>query len=838
MNKQSLGMGMACLSALGIVGILLAATQDRPGAFGTKGAVKLAATGWTITPAGTSHERTGDMLLSATLRPDGALLATASGGASAHNIYLVDANTGKIAQTVPVVRVNSGLAWSPDGNTLYVCGGNSGLVQVLSKQPIGTYALQTPIRVKTGASFLDGLALNPDGKTLYVADMASNTVFSLNTDGTPKTQVALGAETRPGALKVTADGRYVLCALWGKAQVLVLDAQTLETKQTLKTGRHPNDMAMTTDGRLFVSCGNDDVISVFDFANLATSVSVRTEEAPLLETIRTRLTPGAPAGSTPSGLTLSPDEKTLYVACSDNNAVAVVNISRRGASTVSGMIPTAHYPVTVASSQDGKRLFVCSGKGTGTGPNSIDSAKPDPEYARGFPYITTLLAGVVSTVNVPDTKELADYTKQVLSNSPYKDSVLVSPNRAPKPGTNPIPSRQGDKSPIEHVLYIIKENRTYDQILGDLEKGNGDKKLCLFGEDVTPNHHALAREFVTLDNLYCTGEVSVDGHHWSNGAYVPDIVQRTWHPQYGGKGTPPFKGADSGDALSANPNGRIWDLCADAKLPFRTYYYHTDKNASEEWAQIRSSGERDYKAVDVYLKDVAQWEKDGQMPRFMVMALSEDHTRGASPGAFTPKAAVASNDLGIGKIVEALSKSRYWAKTAIFIIEDDAQNGPDHVDAHRTVGLVISPYTHAGKVDSTFYTTCSFLRTQELILGLPPMSQFDAAATPLYTSFANKPNLAPYVCKPAKIDLNAKNPSNTALAKASLKFDFSEPDQLTLAQEQDLNRILWQSVKGANVPYPGINHHATFNAFGQPLHQGITIGKGDAGETETETEKD
>jgi DNA-binding beta-propeller fold protein YncE len=808
---------------LGIAGIVFAATQDKPGLFGKNGAIRLAATGGLITPAGTSHERTGDMILSSAVRPDGGLLAMSNGGASAHHVYLVDTTTGKVAQTIPITRVNSGLAWSPDGNTLYVCGGNSGLVQVLTKQAIGTYELQTPIKVIEKGAYLDGLALNPDGKTIYVSDMTSNTVIALGTDGTKKTEVALDEDTRPGALKTTPDGRFLLCALWGKAQVLVLDAQTLEKKQTLTTGRHPNDFAMTTDGRLFVSCGNDDVVSVFDFANLATSVSVRTEDAPQLETIRTRLTPNAPAGATPSGLALSPDEKTLYVACSDNNALSVVDISRRGASVVTGMIPTAHYPVTVATSADGKRLFVGNGKGTGTGPNP--STNPDPEYPRGFPYITTLLAGVISTVNVPDTKQLATYTKQVLANSVYKDSVLLTPAHAPKPGSNPIPSRQGDKSPIEHVLYIIKENRTYDQILGDLEKGNGDKKLCLFDESVTPNHHALAREFVTLDNLYCSGEVSVDGHHWTNGAYVPDIMQRTWHPQYGGKGAPPFKGGDSGDALSANPNGRLWDLCADAKLPFRTYYYHTGKNANPEWTKARNGGERDYKAVDIYLKDVAQWQQDGQMPRFMVMALSEDHTRGATPGAFTPKAAVASNDLGIGKIVEALSKSKFWARTAIFIIEDDAQNGPDHVDAHRTVGLVISPYTRTGKVDSTFYTTCSFLRTQELILGLPPMSQFDAAATPLYASFSNKPNLTPYSCREARIDLNAKNPSNTALARASQKLDFSEPDALTLTQEQDLNRILWHSVKGVNNPYPGTTHHAAFNALGEPLHQKRAVGE-------------
>ncbi len=463
----------------------------------------------------------------------------------------------------------------------------------------------------------------------------------------------------------------------------------------------------------------------------------------------------------------------------------------------------------VATSADGKRIFVGCGKGWGTGPNA--QTRPiDPVAPEGYPYIAELLHGVLSTIEVPDSKQLATYTKQVYANTPYADTLLDIPAHAPRPGSNAIPARPGQPSPIKHVLYIIKENRTYDQVFGDLKDangkrlGNGDPELCLFGEEVSPNHHALAREFVTLDNLYANGEVSVDGHHWSNGAYVLDSMQRTWPSQYGGKGGAPIRSGDFDDPLADTPAGRIWDLCERAGVPYRIYYYHVDKRRSDAWSRARVAGVRDYLAADIFVKEVQSWEKSGDMPHFMVMALSEDHTRGTRPGNHTPKACVASNDLGLGKIVEACSKSKFWKEMAIFIIEDDAQNGPDHVDAHRTVALVASPYTRRHTVDSTFYTTCSLLRTMELILGLPPMSQYDAAATPLYAAFTNRPDVTPYKCLPARIDLNAMNTPRSFGAAVSLKLDLDEPDHLTVQDEDSLNRVLWHSIKGEQTPYPGI----------------------------------
>ena len=282
-------------------------------------------------------------------------------------------------------------------------------------------------------------------------------------------------------------------------------------------------------------------------------------------------------------------------------------------------------------------------------------------------------------------------------------------------------------------------------------------------------------------------------------------MQRTWPSEYGGKGGTPIRYGDFGDPLAETPNGRIWDLCERAGVTYRTYYYHVDKHRSEAWYEARHSNVRDYVAADIFVKDVERWSKDGSMPGFMVMALSEDHTAGTRAGAYTPNAAVASNDLALGKIVEACSHSPFWKNMAIFVVEDDAQNGPDHVDAHRTVALAISPYIRKHTVDSTMYSTCSLLRSMELILGLPPMTQFDGAATPLYKSFTNRPNLAPYTCREARIDLNAKNTRSTFGAAASARIDFSEPDRLTAKDEQTLNRVLWHSIKGQSTPYPAVH---------------------------------
>jgi hypothetical protein len=369
------------------------------------------------------------------------------------------------------------------------------------------------------------------------------------------------------------------------------------------------------------------------------------------------------------------------------------------------------------------------------------------------------------------------------------------------------------------VLYIIKENRTYDQVLGDLKdgagkpRGNGDPDLTLFGEEVTPNVHELARRFVTLDNLYCNGDVSGNGHPWSTAAYGTDIGERAWMLDYSGRADWPLTDADI-----YPPVGRIWDECERAGISFASYYFtwttdNTKRNMPDAWAN-GFWDRRDTENADIFIADLKRHEQSNDLPRFMIMSLREDHTKGTTPGAFTPRASVASNDLGVGRIVDACSHSRFWKQMAIFIIEDDAQDGPDHVDAHRTEGLVVSPYTRTGKVDSTTYNTVSMLRTMELILGLAPMSQYDAATTPMYNAFTSRPDATPYTAVAARIDLQEKNSPAAIGAAQSAGMDFSVPDHLTAEQVDQLNRILWHSVKGVDVRYPGTTRRALLTPAG------------------------
>ena len=413
---------------------------------------------------------------------------------------------------------------------------------------------------------------------------------------------------------------------------------------------------------------------------------------------------------------------------------------------------------------------------------------------------------------VPDDSALAKYTETVYKNCPYSDKMLTD---SPYPTKTAIPTKVGDPSPIKHVIYIIKENRTYDQVFGDMPKGNGDPNLVLFGEKITPNHHKLAREYVLLDNLYCNGHVSVDGHPWSTMAYNTDFIVRNWALTYSGRAG--IQDQDDDD-LEKAPSGYLWDACARAGLSYRSYgeYGHRVSDAdgssrmegrvpglighvSPEYGIGTNGSNRDPAKVDVFLKEFAEFEKNGDLPKFIVMSLGEDHTTGTSPNTFTPQACVASNDLALGRLVEAVSKSKYWADTAIFVIEDDAQNGPDHVDAHRTIGLVISPYTKRGVLDSTQYTTVSMLRTMELILGLPPLSQYDAGATPMFACFNDKADTTGYTHEPARIDLNVKNTALAYGAERSSKMDFSEYDKI---DDFELNEILWVAIKGKDTPMP------------------------------------
>ncbi len=464
-----------------------------------------------------------------------------------------------------------------------------------------------------------------------------------------------------------------------------------------------------------------------------------------------------------------------------------------------------------------RSLLVGVGKGNQTKANPIEPVRPKTKTdvapvakrrALPFPYIGTTLSGSLSIVPVPDDKALAQYTETVYKNCPYSDKLLTD---APHPEKTAIPTKVGDPSPIKYVLYIIKENRTYDQVFGDMPRGNGDPSLVMFGREVTPNHHKLAEEFVLLDNLYCNGHVSADGHPWSTMAYNTDYIARNWALTYSSRTG--IHDDDEGD-LSNAPSGYLWDACSRAGLGYRSYGEYGRRVSQPDGslrvegavpglvghmcpdygvAKVRGGRVRDTDNAETFLREFREFEKNGNLPRFMVMSLGEDHTTGTRPGTFTPRACVASNDLALGRIVEAVTHSKHWPEIAIFVIEDDAQNGPDHVDAHRTVGLVISPYTKRKYLDSTQYSTVSMIRTMELILGLPPLSQYDAAARPMFASFTDKPDLTPYTHEPARIDLNEVNSLTAYGAERSLKMDFDEYDRI---DDFELNEILWRVDQG------------------------------------------
>lgn len=759
--------------------------------------------GWRIQPVGHAVA-TGDMLLGGAVSPDGKSFAIANAGYGAHALHLFDLATEKETATVPLAKAWNGIAWAHDGSRLYVSGGvNNSMSDIYTvvKQDDG-WKTAKGFRLegrKPAATCVAGLALSSDGSLLYALNVSDDNLYVVETaTGATKARLAVG--DHPVQCRLTPDGRTLFVADWGGKEVAVVD-MTDPLKPAvaahIPTEDHPNDLVLATDGRLFVSCGNADAVTVLD-----------SQQRTPLETIKVALTPNAPLGSTPNALALTPDNKTLYVANADNNAVCVVDVSSVGHSRVRGFVPTGWFPTAVAVSPDGKKLLIGSGKGSGTKPNLL-TGTPRPDAPSGFRHIGNQLNGTVSFVATPNAAALAKYTKQVLTLSPYRDQQLTDA-RVSEQGRGAgqavpsvIPTRVGAPSPIKYVLYIIKENRTYDQVFGDLPKGNGDPKLTLFGRDVTPNHHALAEQFVLLDNLYCNGEVSADGHPWSTAAYCTDYDQRAWVLSYSGKGA-----MKAGRTVTDSKSGFFWELCARKGVSFRSYgemkgHPSLEGHESLEYIGKGAPGSappgRDTDKADIFIKEFKEYERTGTMPRFTVMSLGEDHTNGTRPGAHTPKAMVASNDQALGKIVQAVSTSSLWKEFAIFVIEDDAQNGPDHVDSHRTAGLVISPYTRRGSLDSTLYTTASVLRTMELILGLPPLTQHDAAATPMFACFTDKADTTPYKLLAAQIDLNAKNTATAYGAQQSAKMDWREYDRI---DEDALNRILWHSIKGRNVPMP------------------------------------
>ncbi|HSN07469.1 MAG TPA: alkaline phosphatase family protein, partial [Hanamia sp.] len=539
-----------------------------------------------------------------------------------------------------------------------------------------------------------------------------------------------------------------------------------------------------------------------------------------IETLSASLYPDAPAGSTTNSVSLSADDKTLYIANADNNCLAVFNVSDPGSSRSAGFIPTGWYPTCVRVV--GNQLFVTNGKGFQSmanpyGPQPMSKKEITP-YQKNIAtkektpdqYIGSLFKGSLSFIKVPEASELQNYSTSVYKNTPYnKNKEALAEGEY----GNPIPEKVGAPSPIKYVFYVIKENRTYDQVLGDMKEGNGDSSLCLFGEKITPNFHALARDFVLLDNFYVDAEVSADGHNWSTAAYATDYVEKTWPTNYSGRGgNYDYEGTRK---IAYPAKGFIWDYCKRAGISYRNYgeFVHNGEEPilpAIEGHYCAGFPDFDLSIQDEYREKV--WEHDfdslvaiNALPTFSTLRFPDDHTSGMRKGAYSPLAAVADNDQAVGRFIEHISHSPIWKECAIFILEDDAQNGPDHVDAHRSPAFVISPYIKRHYVDHTMYSTSGLLRTIELILGLPPMSQYDAAAMPFFRSFTTTPDLTPYTTKPANIDVNERNTAMNKLAIESAKFNLAVEDA---APDIPFNEIIWKAVKGEKSVMPAPRHSA------------------------------
>jgi Lactonase, 7-bladed beta-propeller len=871
------------------------------------------------------------------LSPDGRYLAILNNGYGTEqsgfqqSIAILDLSTHKVAD-FPDARLGQhagqtyylGLAFSHDGSKLYAS--MSSITDPLGKEPndtgngIAVYSFQegrlTPDRFieiplaplargkKTivdskglpkgmGISYPAGLAVlsGTGGDKLLVAENLADDAIVLDAESGkvlqrfPLSIAAVVPAAFPCGVTATSDGKTGFCSLWNASAIAELNLETgqvvrriplLEPKSPVAPGSHPTAMLLSPDEKyLYVTLTNSDRVAVVDV-----------EKGGVAGLLSTELPEQQYGGSYPDALAQSADGKRLFVADASADAVAVFDMSHLGSQSLSvstpqralGFIPTEWYPTALVA--HGGDLMIVTGKGEGSGPNAGSLVKARPRGNRKYPYIAALLQGSVAVVGMSDVQNrLAELTHEVeLSNlmqAKPKEKVLF----------------RGGESPIHHVIYIIKENRTYDQIFGDLKPGNGDPPLCMYGENITPNQHALARQFGVLDKFYCSGEVSGDGHVWSMAAITSDYNERTWQIGYRSKErTYDFEG----EVLGRNPlaenipdvdepgTGYIWADVARNGLTHRNY----GEFVATHWCDMGATGASpkagtplvstgacrqkvvlhgqplppdvgdprgsaspwpwpvpmiaydeatkpelqghfdpkfadfrldypDQLRADEFLNEFNQFVKARQtghgeaLPQFVILRLPNDHTAGTSSGMPTPSASIADNDLAVGRVVDAVSHSPYWDDTAIFVLEDDAQDGPDHVDAHRSTMLVISKYSQGSSaspfVDHDFYTTVSTIHTMEALLGLPPMNNNDAQA-PLMAPEFSGPGSQPAFAADYQNQKNGliyqKNSPSAPGARASARMDLVHADQANAAE---LNRILWRDRKG-NVPMPKPRH--------------------------------
>jgi DNA-binding beta-propeller fold protein YncE len=775
MNKRPF---LLLLLALPLVaGLALVTTRLVPGrlADGTT----LLPSGWRIRPAG-RQVTVGTLPLNLVTLSDGSLLVT-NNGHGENGLMRIDPVSGRVVWSLPLRAAWLGLARSGRDwrDTVWVSGAGTNRVYRLAWQSGTDWATDTVTLADTTVRlFVAGIAVAPargGGLVAAVGNLSDSVYLFDATTLARRGAVAVGH--RPYA--VVADSNTLYVSDWGDSTISVIDlSANPPVRRSLVVGPHPSALALSR-GELFVAlAGANGVARV----NLATGAVV--------EQLTVALDPHAPTGSDPNALALAPDRRTLYVAMAGNNAVAVVRVGTTRM-RVAGMIPVGWYPTAVALAAHGRTLYVANGRGAGSAPN-VDHMP-----------IADLITGSVSIIPVPDSVALGRFTRQVYALSPYTNARLRGVAR----------DRVTTRPPVRHVVYIIRENRTYDQVFGDLSQGNGDPSLAIFNDSVTPNAHAIARRWVLFDNFYVDGEVSADGHEWSNRAFAGDYNEKTWPQIYSDRRKWDLT---SGEDLANPRDAYLWDAAKRKGLwvvNFGEMTVEDDEAASSaSLARTDLPGLRDITVPEypgfvmgisdttrarLFADSVASWDRADRFPDLVIVWLPRDHTVGRQANRPTPRAMVADNDLALGQIVARLSQSRAWPSLAVFVLEDDAQDGPDHVDAHRSVLLVASPYARRGVVDSTFYTTSSVVRSIGLILGLAPLSQYDAAATPLWNAFAPLPDTTPFSHVAPNWPLDELNPR--AFRSRIPDRDLTGADA---ANEAMLNWEIWTSVRPGTTPPP------------------------------------
>jgi YVTN family beta-propeller protein len=832
-----------------------------------------------LTPTGRQIELTGLRPQAMALSPDGRLLAVSGKTAE---IILIDPVSGRILQHVllPATRTNeaaadvvsghilkpdkeaevsyTGLIFSPDGSRIYLAAAN-GSIKVFSVDANGkvaaleSFPLPPADAPRRKVEIPAGLAFSRDGTRLYVVLNLSNRLAEMdartgkilrtwNVGVAPydvvlhgnKVYVSNWGGRRPDADSVTGPaGRGTTVRvdpvrfIASEGSISIIDLTQIGKQSELLTGLHTSALALSPNERYLVAANSaSDTLSVID---------TRTDR--IVETIWTRQNPGDLFGASPNALAFDRNGHRLYVCNGTQNAVAVIEFDP-GKSKLLGLIPVGWFPGAITFDSKRDEIYVANIKGFG-GTRGTDAGE-----TRNFN--THQYHGMISLVAVPGKKQLEQQTRIALNNMRYP--LLAASALPARPGqpARPVPERMGEPSVFKHVVYLIKENRTFDQVLGDVKTGNGDPSLCVFGERFTPNQHKMVGEFVLLDNTYCSGRISSDGHQWATTAFATDYMEKSFcgFP----RSYPDGMEDDDVDALAYAPSGFVWDNTIAGGRTLRDYgeFAITDKawaDASvtrpikflDHWrdftkgtASIRISSRPAVESLRSYIcsktvgwdldipdvfratqfiAELKEFERGGTFPNLVVICLPNDHTSGTRAGSATPAAQVADNDLAFGQIVEAISHSRFWAETCIMAIEDDPQSGWDHVSGFRTTAYVVSPYTKRGQVVSTQYNQVSLIRTLELILGLPPMNQIDAIATPMFDCFTSTPDLTPFSAVTNNIPLDEINPEPKKIsdpllrryARISAKLPLSAPDQ---CPDDLLNHILWFAMKGSQAPYP------------------------------------